>query len=822
MREGVVSSQGGPGDVQLSARPVLTRYLDFCERHTKGMLTLALLAGLLGAVCASRLALHTDMSELLPDSHPAVMALRDLAQKQRSASSLIILVRSRSRDANQRFANALRPEIEGSGLFSDVQWAPDPALPAFRHRWRWLYAPLDDLGEAERLVDRMIARQSPLFVDLEDDPETELRSLERKFEDKAPAPVQAPFFERADGDQQDLGIMLWRARQGLAGSSDRNAFAAVRAIVAHLGPTQFDPGMTVEFTGHIPAAIEQQDGIRDDLTLATAVCVSLILLSIFVYFGRPALLVVIGAPAVLGLVGALALAQQTLGFLNANTAFLISIILGNGINTPIIVLARYGEERRRDPDAGVKAALRDAIAGSAVPTGTATLAACIAYGSLLVTSFRGFNQFGLLGGSGMLLVWLCTFALLPPLVFAGERLRPDLLTPRPFAGNRPFAHLGRFAQRRPATLALAVVLVLAALALPLRRFASEPLQWDLRKLQTDETASQRLWARAEELGMNNVDTGYLGSHGALMVDRPDQADAVADALLAQDQGRGANHVLKTARTLDRIIPSDQPKKLAILSRIRTQIDRHLQDVHPRTAKTFDAWRPPDDLRPITIADLPPQVLKAFTEVDGTRGRLILIGPDRTTYSDWDGHALLRFAQDLRVKVLGKTWVAASAPTVFAGMLEAIRRDGPRVTAVAAAGVCTLIFIVFGVRSAAPVLMALAIGIAWQLGCAGLFGLKLNFLNFVALPITLGVGADYASNMWARLRRENDLPRIMSEVGSAVALCSITTIIGYSSLLLAHNGALRSFGLLADLGEITCLSAALIVLPATASWRRGRR
>lgn len=806
----------------LLAMTLLTRYLDFGERHTRWLLTVALLAGLLGALCASRLALHTDMSELLPDSHPAVMALRDLAQKQRSASSLIILVRSPSRDANRRFADALRPEIAAAGLFSDAQWAPDPALPAFCHRWRWLYAPLEDLGEAERLIDRMIARQSPLFVDLDDDPETELRGLERRLDDKAPASLPAPFFERVDGDQHDLGIMLWRARRGLAGSSDREAFAAVRAMVARLGPARFAPRMTVEFTGHIPAAIEQQDGIRDDLTLATAVCVSLILLFILIYFGRPALLVVIGAPAVLGLVGALALAQRTLGFLNANTAFLISIILGNGINTPIIVLARYGEERRRAPQAGVKAALRGALAGSLVPTGTATLAACVAYGSLLVTSFRGFNQFGLLGGSGMLLVWLCTFALLPPLVFAGERWRPGLLTPRPFAGNRPFARLGRFAQRRPAALSLAVLFGLAAFALPLHRFANDPLEWNLRRLQTDQTASQRLWARAEELGMNNVDTGYLGSHGALLVDRPDQANAVADALLSRDRERGANHVLKTARTLDRLIPSDQPAKLAILSRIRSQIDRHLQAVHARTAKTFDAWRPPDDLRPITIADLPPQVLKAFTEVDGTRGRLILLSPDPTTYSDWDGHALLRFADALRVRVLGKTWVAASAPTVFAGMLEAIRRDGPRVTAVAAAGVCTLIFMVFGVRSAAPVLTALAMGIAWQLGCAGLVGLKLNFLNFVALPITLGVGADYASNIWARLRQEDDLPRVMSEVGPAVTLCSITTVIGYSSLLLAHNGALRSFGLLADLGEITCLSAALLVLPVMAGWRRGRR
>jgi predicted RND superfamily exporter protein len=46
----------------------------------------------------------------------------------------------------------------------------------------------------------------------------------------------------------------------------------------------------------------------------------------------------------------------------------------------------------------------------------------------------------------------------------------------------------------------------------------------------------------------------------------------------------------------------------------------------------------------------------------------------------------------------------------------------------------------------------------------------------------------------------------------VALCSTTTIIGYSTLLLASNRALRSFGLAADIGEVTCLLAALVFLP----------
>jgi predicted RND superfamily exporter protein len=158
------------------------------------------------------------------------------------------------------------------------------------------------------------------------------------------------------------------------------------------------------------------------------------------------------------------------------------------------------------------------------------------------------------------------------------------------------------------------------------------------------------------------------------------------------------------------------------------------------------------------------------------------------------------------------------------MLETIIKDGPRVTAAALIGVTLLVLAAFGLRSAIPVLISIVIGVAWLGGICGLINLKLNFMNFVALPITLGVGADYAANIWARLRADGPerLRTVIAETGSAVALCSLTTIIGYSSLLLSRNRALRSFGLLADLGEITCLTAALLALPALVALVRARQ
>jgi predicted RND superfamily exporter protein len=61
--------------------------------------------------------------------------------------------------------------------------------------------------------------------------------------------------------------------------------------------------------------------------------------------------------------------------------------------------------------------------------------------------------------------------------------------------------------------------------------------------------------------------------------------------------------------------------------------------------------------------------------------------------------------------------------------------------------------------------------------------------------------------------EHDVQGAVRSTGGAVALCSLTTIIGYSSLLLARNRALFLFGVIAVIGEIACLTAAVFALPA---------
>jgi predicted RND superfamily exporter protein len=146
----------------------------------------------------------------------------------------------------------------------------------------------------------------------------------------------------------------------------------------------------------------------------------------------------------------------------------------------------------------------------------------------------------------------------------------------------------------------------------------------------------------------------------------------------------------------------------------------------------------------------------------------------------------------------------------------MRRDATKLTFAAA----VLVLVVLGVatRRAGTVFRvggALVAGVLVMAGVAVAMGQKLNFFNFVALPTTFGIGIDYAINIEQRLSAQGSL----ADIGPAVLLASLTSALGYASLLTADSRALASFGALAMVGEMTCVAVAVVLIPALCALRR---
>jgi predicted RND superfamily exporter protein len=217
--------------------------------------------------------------------------------------------------------------------------------------------------------------------------------------------------------------------------------------------------------------------------------------------------------------------------------------------------------------------------------------------------------------------------------------------------------------------------------------------------------------------------------------------------------------------------------------------------------------------------------RAFTEKDGTRGRIVYITPKEGN-SVWDGHYLERWADSFRNINLpnGEVIHGSGRAVIFADVLVAVVEDAPK--AIAASLLGTLLVVIFafrGRRASWSVLASLMLGVVGMVAFLSFKGIKLNFLNFVALPITFGIGVDYAVNVMQRVRLEGieKIRDVVIETGGAVVLCSMTTTLGYLSLMLSMNRAIVTFGLAAAAGEVACLLAAVVVLPAALVWQDQR-
>jgi predicted RND superfamily exporter protein len=216
-----------------------------------------------------------------------------------------------------------------------------------------------------------------------------------------------------------------------------------------------------------------------------------------------------------------------------------------------------------------------------------------------------------------------------------------------------------------------------------------------------------------------------------------------------------------------------------------------------------------------VEEAPASLLDKFRERDGSIGKLaqVVARPDAKLELAPNLEAFVRGVRN--VPVGGKRVDATGENVIFADLLSDIDKEGPRTTILSFAGVFLLVILFFRhVRTSIEVLGSLTVGVALMSGVAALLHLKINFFNFIVYPITFGIAVDYGANVAARVHeRGGRVLDALAEVGPAVALCSWTSIVGYGSLLISLNRALRSFGEYAMIGEMTTILTALVLLPA---------
>ena len=774
------------------------------------------------ALLATRLQLKTAFSELLPSNDPGVVALSRTQKRMGDLSLLLIGIHSPDPDANLRYAEALTRRLRAlPPTVVNLATYNVRDLRDFYQQNKWLFVSEDDLESIrDRLRNEISKRKNPLFVSLEE--EEPIDQMQKRLE------RHDGLDERFPGGvfTSNGGEYVWIAALPPGGLFVEHAgealFDAAHKLVEQDPPSRYNPAMRADVAGPIATAIASRQAIERDIFWVTLICVTLVVLSIGLYFRRLRAIPLTGIPAALGAMMAFAVADLAFGYLNSSTAFLGSIIIGNGINYAIVLMSRYEEHRARG--AQPNEALGSALAGVWRGTLVASISASAAYASLMVTSFRGFYQFGVMGAVGSISCWLSTFTVLPALLVILDRRGKGgrALTLRSPIELRPLA---RLLERRSGTITAAFTLFAIAGVFGLRHFLKDPFEYDFRKLNSKLDTSEE--SKSFNRSIDHL-FGRWPSPTIVLADTLDEVEPLKETIRRQDRDFPGPDVIGQVVTVYDLLPGPpdvQHRKLDLIAQIRKLThDPALTVLNDKERADIAKVDPPSGLRELGPMDLPAFARRPFTEGDGTVGRVVLVYPPEGGISVWNGRDLLKIAAVLQNLHLpsGKVVATSGSAVVFGAMIRSVLHDGPIATAASLIAVLLIVALTIRPLSAAAwAIGTLILGVVLMVGGAGWARVHVTFLNFIALPITFGIGAEYALNVITRYREERDVARAVISTGAAVALCSWTTIVGYGSLLAARNQALQGFGLMAILGEISCLSAAIVGFPALLFWLQRR-
>ena len=808
------------------------RLADLQIRHPIAILAVVAASCIPAGWAALHLELRTDWTELLPENKPSIKDLRRIQERFGVLGTYTVAIEGDDLPAMERFAEDLSARIStlpsGQVAYVDKDVKDEKA---FFTAHRWLYADLADLEAArdslkQRLADEKARAAFDLGLDAEagaPGPEDGgLEALKAKYGEvvRRLDHYRDGYFVGEDGHLLAVFVRAGNASNNLVATARLEQ--AIGAMVRDLDPGRYHPSLKIIYAGDLLTARAEHDAVRQDLVVLSTLCFLLIVGSIYLFYFEVRAMLVLAIGVAVGTVWTMGLTWMHIGYLSTATGFLFSIVPGNGVNSGVILVARYLEELRNGRS--TSDAVYECMRTTWSATLTAATAAALSYGALVLTDIRGFNQFGFIGAAGMLLCWAGIYVAVPAMLVITQGWLGRLgaaPSQRRGAYGRPFLWLAEHAPA--ATVVVGTVVALAGVGLGYRWFTGDPFEYNLRNLrnQRSRVSGVGLIQRRVDHIMESDRPG--GDGMVVLADRQEQVPLLAAAfkrLATAPRAAEEKPPIGVIKSILDVVPAEQDKKIAVLGDIRTLAVQALPRLAPEKRAELEPWVPPEDLKPVTLDMVPPMLKRPFTERDGRVGLVFHVSHPEGV-SVYDGRGLLRFAEAVRTVDLGDGEVVHSSgrPVIFADMMQGIVSDGPRLTLISFIAILVLVVVTFrNPLRAGLAVYALLVGMSWFVGLAALSGVKLNFLNFIAIPITFGIGVDYGVNTLRRYAEEgwSSSRAVLLETGGAVMLCSMTTIWGYFVLLWSDSGALRSFGKLAILGEFTCLFAGLVVLPGIAT------
>lgn len=759
-------------------------------RHRALTMALVAIVTVVAGVFASRLRVDSDILALMPQDEPTTQALQKLDREEGGVNLLTIAADADDVAARDAFMDGLAAKLQALPEVEYVLWHLDEATT-----WRLgiLQLPPEDL--------------------------TVIRDRLRAALSLGPA-IQNPFIAARLLDLGPLTEKLGQAGDGVTLTSkdgvarlmvrpkgsahdlpfSRKFMADVNAAIAELDPAA--SGVRLRWIGGAYRHnVEDYEGIVHDIGWITVASLVMVLAIIAAAFRTPRAVFLIFAPLMISNLWTLGVAGATVGALNTFTSFVNAVLIGLGVEFGVHLYARYREQRQAGHPVDEAVIRAWDLVGSACTSAALTSGA--GFAALLAAHFAGFQQLGWLLSLGLLLCLVGEIVMMPVLIAWLEKDK-----------SHPHPHRGFFRRRRRspssyrlAPMALMVIgCVTLVSGLLIQRIEFE---FDLSELRRAGLAYEDLSEEERLLARD--------SYAPVVASFPDQASMdAADRRLRKRMEEGRFPEVNRILSIRTVLPEDQAPRVALLREIAV-LGRDPNAAFLPPAVQANLSRIVDtEMREVTAADLPPAVQHVLGASSG-KHRLLLIPSGNM----WDMRECALLADAVARELPG---VEVAGEYLTMGVLYyTLLRDAPIIGLIAFG----LVLLFTGadlrsVRSTASAIAVLLAGVAWWGALLVGANIKISIVNFVGIPIVLGIGIDVMIHLIHRLIQEGPgrIQKSLSTTGWASALGTSTTVVAFAALSFASSEGIRSLGLLVLLGEMSVTVAGFVLVPlgfATA-WR----
>ncbi len=832
-------------------------------RRARAVLIVAVCVGCISIWGASRLRPVASIEAMLSDQSPASRALARIATDFGGLEELIVLVSEaklpsaksasvlNSKEQLLAFARRLTEKIKTSETLSktcsEVDYRPsgdargfvesvivpnatlyidDAQLSALKQRLT-PKAMREQLRQAEQRLSAPGAASGALTRATLQDP----LSLRDFLIDALPRPPRGNLFADDDGFFSQDGRHLLIRLHGSKSASNLEFSDTFVTMMKAAASSVNEDSLEISFTGAYAIAAEAQHAIRSDMIRSLALSIVFLQVLYLLAYRRLWVLPAALAPVALGIVSAFALFAALGMNLSPMTAVIGAILAGLGVDYCIHLLSHYQNDRASG--LSHEAAISQTLESLAPALIAACLTTVIGFLAISQSSVQALREFGLLGAMGLIASLVASILVLPAILSVSVGVSNPSTTKQ--TQHTLATRLLRHAiKHRHLFLWLGGVVAMGAIG----ESTYHANRWSI--FDDDLTAMHPQPNHSLDTQHRIVELFGVSPDSLLIHLEANSADELTTlAHRVDDRLSQINPKLSTivgSFSLASLIPdpSTLDSRLQTLKTFNTsQIISDFNEALANTAfnpAAFDKYKiflqqltEPVDLP--TLSDLrrfPKLAQMVLPTINVSNGHdetesvmTIITSVPLARRSDRD--AAITAVRGAIGNINGATLTGFAV--IGHDAENAIRNNLGKLLTIAASVVLLWLIVYF--RSLSAPLLALVptlFGMAMLLACMRLFGLTLNTINLIALPLLVGIGVDDGIFLVTKAREAKqrdpsglDLIDKLSASCHAVSMTSLTTMLTFGTLAFTSMPAIRSLGVLMAIGVFSSLVGTIWIL-----------